>query len=322
MPVVDGVGAAEVTIVVVPREKYRRGRAVLERLLAMEAPPFHLVWVDEGRAPRRLRRWVAAEADRRGFRHLALRDRAGANACRARGVELAVTPYVLLLDNDAFLGEGALAALLDCAHATDASFVAPVCTYRSGAVHHAGGGDRLEESVDGRRLVARRQPTGGLDPAHLERARADGPELHGVLARRSALRAGGGLDPDLFSSMDCTDLGLRLVDRDGGGWVEPRAIVTYDNAWPRPNDLRLYLGRWSRATVEPDLAHFVDQWQLDPADRRVDEHRQHLSTRRRRLVRYPRGALRRTLGGGAVGRFDRAVEAVLDRFSDVRRVER
>lgn len=303
---------------VAPREKYRRGRAVLHRLLTMEAPPFHMVWVDEGRAPRRLRRWVAAESDRIGFRHLALPARAGANACRAHGVDLAVTPFVLLLDNDAFLGDGALAALLDCAHATDAAFVAPVCTYRDGAVHHAGSGDRLEDGDDGRRLVDHRRATGGLDPARLERARADGPELHCVLVRRSALRAGGGLDADLLSSMDCTDLGLRLVDRDGGGWVEPRAIVTYDNAWPLPNDLPLYLGRWSRATVEHDLAHFAARWQLDPADRRLDQHRQHLAGRRHRLVRYPRGALRRGLGGGAVDRFDRAVDPVLDRFSDVR----
>jgi GT2 family glycosyltransferase len=310
----------EVTIVVVPRDKYRRAWAVLQHLLSMEAPPFALVWVDEARSPRRLRRRISAEAHRRGFRHLPVEHRAGANECRARGLEVATTPYVLLLDNDAFPHDGALSALLACARQTRASFVAPVCLYSDGGVHHAGSGAHLADDGGERRLVEVRRPHGvrlDLIP-ELARSRADGPELHGVLVRRSSVIAAGGLDAGLSSSMDCTDLGLRLADLDGGGWFEPDAVVTYDDAGPRPLDLPLYVDRWSRATVEHDIARFTDRWGLQPSDARVEEHRQHLLGRRRRLVRYPRAVIRRALGDGALHWFDGAVDAALDRFSDAR----
>lgn len=309
---------AEITVVVAPREKYRAARAVFDALLRAEGPGFRLVWVDEARAPLSLRRWVDAHADQRGIRHLVLDRRSGANECRARGLAAASTPFVLFLDNDAIPGDGAIGSLLDCMHATNASFVAPLYLESDGSVHNAGGKTRIVEAPAGRRFVEEHLIGGRATAARnrLERMRTDSLEMHGVLVRASSLAAAGGLNRELLSSMDCADLSLRLQDRDGGGWLEPAATVTYDSSLPRPADLPLFLARWSRASVEHDIVRFARTWELDVRDARLETHREMLKVRRMRVVRYLRGGVRRALGLDARDRVDDVLERLFDRFTD------
>jgi len=312
---------ADLTIVVAPREKYSRARNVLSALAAAETPPFHLVWVDEARAPRAHRRWLDDHAPRTAFTHVVLPHRAGANECRMRGFEARHTPLVLFLDNDAFLGPGALAALLECMHDTRAAFVTPLILERSGAVHHAGGTTAIVDGSAGPSLVEdlplQGKPGEAVRP-DLVRRPTGALEMHGVLVRSDALVAAGGLDTRLLSSLDCADLGLSLQGLDGSGWLEPSASVTYDASQPRPSDLPLYLGRWSRATVEHDMAHFATKWGLDPHDARLDEHRGFLHARCMRAIPRVRGVVRRMFGVPAAKRLERMLEPVFDLFSDAR----
>jgi hypothetical protein len=320
VPIVNDCDA-DLTIVVAPREKYSRARAVLEALLAQDAPPFRLVWVDEARVPRRLGAWMHEQSLRAGFRYVSLRHCAGANECRALGMELAATPFVLLLDNDAFLGPGSLAALCDCMRSSGASFVAPVYLEDTGSVHHAGGPTAVVDGPGGRELVEDLLcgSRGTALRSQLVRTRSGSLEMHGVLVRASSLTVAAGLDACLLSSMDCADLSLRLGAVDGGGWLEPAATITYARRRLHPSDLPLYVGRWSRASVEHDIARFAATWDLDPRGARLEQHRGFLRMRRMRAVRYLRGAVRRTLGDGAAARFEHVIEPVLDRLSDARR---
>lgn len=310
---------AKVTVVVAPREKYRCARQVFDALQAVDDVPFRTIWVDESRAPRAVRRWVRARASRAGVRYVALDHQAGANECRMRGFDEVTTEFVLFLDNDAFLGPGSLAAMVTCMEETDASFVAPLYLERDGSVHNAGGRTFIGEDAAGRHLVETWRDRTEVDAllSGRVRVRTDALEMHCVLVRSSSLREAGGLDDRLLSSLDCADLGLRLVGLDRNGWLEPTATVTYDSSLPRVSDLRLYLGRWSRATVDHDITRFASTWCLDPFEARLEAHREIFLRRRRlRIMRYARGSVRRVLGSRAAARFERGVDRVFDRFSD------
>jgi glycosyl transferase family 2 len=312
---------ADLTIVVAPREKYRRAAHVFTALSEADAPPFRLVWVDEARAPRSFRRWIEQRASRPGVVHLTLLHRAGANECRMRGFDASATPFVLFLDNDAFLGDGAVSALLECMRDTNASFVSPLMLDNDGSVHHAGGTTRIVDGADGPHFVEELPLLGtqaDVIRRELVRAPAGALEMHGVLVRASSLVAAGGLDTQLLSSMDCGDLGLRLQGIDGSGWFEPRATLTYDSSPPRLSDLSLYLGRWCRSTVEHDITRFAATWGVDVDDPRLDHHRSFLRKRCMRVIRHLRGAVRRTFGQPAATRFEDACASAFDLFSDVR----
>jgi len=314
-------GDAELSVVVVPREKYRRARDVFTALLAAGGPPFRLVWVDEGRAPQEHRRWMQPRVSAPGIVHITLPHRAGANECRMRGFEATSTPFVLFLDNDAFLAPGAIAELMDCMHSTNASFVTPLIVERNGTVHHAGGTTEIVEGAGGRRFVEE-LPLQGKRAAttrhQLVRAPTSALEMHGFLVRSDCLVTAGGLDTELLSSLDCADLGLRMRRCDDSGWLEPNAILTYDGSSPRVSDLALYLGRWSRATVEHDMARFASTWDIDAHDARLESHRGFLRPRRMRVLRYLRGGARRAFGPSAVTRLEDAFDPFLDLFSDAR----
>jgi hypothetical protein len=308
---------AELTIVVAPREKYSRARDAFLALTEADTPPFRLAWVDESRAPRAHRRWIRQFTPRPGLTHVALSHRAGANECRMRGFESSPNPFVLFLDNDAFLGVGALTAMLECMHATNASFVSPLILERHGAVHHAGGATTIEHDDDGGQRFVEDLPLQGA-PSHavlrdLSRAPTGALEMHGVLVRSDSLRAAGGLDTHLLSSLDCADLGLRLQGLDGSGWFEPGATLVYDSSPPRPADLPLYLGRWCVATVEHDIARFATTWGLDLHDARLDAHRGFLRARCLRVVRRYLGGARRMFGPAA----EKGLEDLLDRVFDL-----
>lgn len=314
--------STDVTVVVAPREKYSRARAVFDALVEADGPPFELVWVDEARAPRAYRRWIAEAGDRRAVTHVALPHRAGANECRMRGFEASTTPYVLFLDNDAFLDPGALEVLTDCMRTTDASFVTPLILDVHRRVHHAGGHlEIVDDHEGGRHFVEELRPLHGKPPAAardtLTRSPTDCLEMHAVLVRAASLRAAGGLDASLESSLDCADLGLRLREEAGRGWLEPAAIAMYDSSTPHVSDLSLFLGRWCRATVEHDIARFASSWRIDFHDPRLEHHREQLRMRRMRVIRYVRGGLHRTIGTPPA-RVEDAAEPILDALARVR----
>jgi GT2 family glycosyltransferase len=313
-----GEGAL-LTIVIAPREKYSFTRATVERLLAMSTPAFELVIVDDVRAPRRLRRWLTEEAARQGFRYVTLGHRAGVNEARMVGFTGATTPYTIFIDNDVWLHDGAIAALLSCVEETNASCVAPVyCIGRhdDDTIHHACGAlsvvqedgrPRLRESdlfYRGRlrdvRDQMRRQPAGAV-------------ELHLVLVRTDALRAAGGLDTNLGSSMDCVDLSFRMQAQVGGVWFEPAAVVTYDHSQPRRGDLALYLSRWSATQVDRDIERFVAEWQLDPADPRLQQHRGHLTRRQMKFLPSARRVARKLVGRRGMALANRTADKIVNR---------
>jgi GT2 family glycosyltransferase len=319
MLVDDDGGHALVTIVMVPREKHALTGAMIDRLLSMSTPPFELVVVDDVRAPRKLRRWLTTEAARVGFRHIELDHAAGVNEARMAGFTAAHTPYVIFMDNDVWLHDGAVDALLSCADETDASCVAPVyCLGRrdDDMVHHACGGAEII-TVDGRRrlresqLFHERRLRDVRDQMH--RQQCESVELHCALVRTESLREAGGLDTRLASSMDCLDLAFRMQDRAAGVWFEPSAVVTYDPSSPRLGDLSMFLSRWSARQINRDIEQFASEWDLDPDDPWLDRHRYWLGQRRWKFLGSFRRVARTVAGRRGRRILRRTADAVVNR---------
>ncbi len=275
--------AAEVTVVTAPRERYDREADTVRQLLDEPDPIARVVVVHEQRCSRRAERTIRDLEAAGRVEHVHLHQRAGANECRAAGIERVQTPFVLLLDNDARLEPGSVGPLLARARATGASFVSPLCLNPDGTLHYAGSVVRFT-GIDGERHLFEERMH-GYGPAReirpwLEPVPTDAPELHGVLVRRESLARAGGLDVELYAAMDCLDLGLRLQDVDGGGWFEPSAGVVYSKSRPWFWGWPLYFDRWSRATVEHDIARFTASWGLHPATPKLDDHRYSMLRRR------------------------------------------
>ena len=63
-----------VTIVVVPRERFSHAQESLESIYEHTKAPFELVYVD-GRSPKRLSRYLQEKADQQGFSFRSSKDR-------------------------------------------------------------------------------------------------------------------------------------------------------------------------------------------------------------------------------------------------------
>jgi hypothetical protein len=263
----------DVTIVVSPRERFSAARMTLETLLAVTQPPFKLVYVDGG-APASIRRWLDWQSRTRGFRLIGGGRYLSPDRARNLGFQAVDTEYAVFLDNDVVVSPGWLDALLDCAEESGAWLVGPLyCVDRPlhTVVHMAGGPAHVEER-DGVRRFVEQHFLMGKTVAEVRQQLARGPteqlELHCLLARCSAMRALGPLDPR-FESVPEGQIDLCMRARAMGGpvWLAPDAVVTYDRPPPmRPYDVPYYLTRWSEHRGRAGLEHFRRRWDLAEDD--------------------------------------------------------
>ncbi len=259
---------ADVTIVVVPRERFSVSVRSLTTLYANTDAPFELVYVD-GNSPARVRDRLREEAGRYGFSIVRTEHYLSPNRARNLGLQSVRTPYVVFLDNDVVVTRGWLSALVDTAEATGAWVVGPLNfegDLGDMEVHNAGGFYRFE-GPEGRRQLLQDNRYGHRQyremPEGLERQRVDYVEFHCVLVRRSAFDAIGPLDEELLSTREHLDLCLQVQAAGGEVWSDMTSFVTYDHPPPVTlGDLPFFLLRWSEAWNVASLRHFVAKYGL------------------------------------------------------------
>lgn len=324
------MGVPRVTIVIVPREQFGRAPAALERVYAATSPPFELVYVD-GNSPPSLRRYLAQEADRRGFTLVRTDHYLTSNEGRNLGLERVRTPYVAFLDNDVSPEPGWLDALLACAEETGAWVVGPIVHQDEGAVrlvHYGGAAMRIVEDAGVRRFSYTPQITNvpvSRAPV-LERTRCDLVKFYGVLVRRDALDRVGPFDEGVRSFFEPADFALAIQAAGGEVYLEPRAVVTHTLPPPLPAaDLPFFLLRWSNEWLHSTLRHFARKHGLSPDDPGLRHHWHWRSYHRRRALppalwhllrtppfRYPAKAVDRLV-------FDGLLESTIVRPAERRR---
>ncbi|MEX1008552.1 MAG: glycosyltransferase [Acidimicrobiia bacterium] len=284
------------TVVVVARDRWAQTPTTLDLLLARTDQRHDVVVVD-ARAPRPvaaiLDRYAASGRIRvvRRSRHLA------ANEARNLGADGAHTEWIAFVENDVVLDDGWLDTLLAVGEARGAVSVYPAYLQdgRSGQFVHGLGAD-LEVSIgeDGVRHVRERQHhlnrlwhevATELEP--VERIQS---EFHAVAIRRELLERIGGLDEELLSWFDHTDLALHHQRLGAAAWFVPEVTCTYIvPASVSPTDLPSFLLRWSGVWYERSLDRLCRAWGLDRDDPEWAAHaRYRTSVRRSVLTRWPR----------------------------------
>jgi len=293
---------AQVTLVVVPRERFGLTRRALEGVYANTTEPFRLVYVDGG-SPARIRRYLAREAQARGFTLLRTDTYLAPNEARNLGLRHVQTPYVVFIDNDVVPSPGWLGKLLECAETTGAWVVGPMYLIGEPAheeIHMAAGDAHFEEGRGGRRFVERHR-FAGKRPAevrrHLVRMPCEQVEFHCMLVRTEAFEALGALDEELRSVCEHSDLCLLVRQHGSQVYFEPDSVVTYITTgrfqWP---DYRFFFERWSESWNETSVERFREKWALHPDDPGTKSIERWATAHRRIPLEPLRRGLRRLFG--------------------------
>ncbi len=297
-----GQARPEISIVVVPRERFSLTRRSLESLYAHTPGPFSLIYVDGG-APSAVKRYLEAQSRERGFRLLRTDHYLAPNEARNLASSHVRGEYVAFVDNDLIVSPRWLHTLVRCAEETGAWAVGPL--YCIGeplhrTVHMAGGVAHIEDDGGRRRFVERHrfggQPIEAV-ASHVRREPCELLEFHCLLMRTDALHRLGPFDAGLLSLMEHIDVCLTLCRMGGPVYFEPGAVVTYlappPLAW---TDLPFFMARWSEHWNRATLTRFARKWDLPEDDEELERTMSWARAHRQIAIRQVRVAMTGLLG--------------------------
>lgn len=266
-----------VTLIVTPRERFGVARESLESIHANPDIPFDLVYVD-GAGPPDLSRWLAAQANAHGFRHIRLDRFLSPNEARNIGIRAASTDYVVFIDNDVIVSPGWLGRLVATADESGADVVAPL-TCQGLPLHqeiHQAGAIVTDDMAaflatpPGQRIMNETMHLQGAPVTAAPASWVDTQccEFHCALARRAVFDRVGLLDEEMLATKEHVDFCLGVLASGGKVVLEPRSVVTYlfpSRARPiTPDDRRYFLVRWSQDWQQRSLNRLATKWGLVP----------------------------------------------------------
>lgn len=257
----------QVTIVVVPRDRFSSVIPCVRSILENTEVPFRLTVLDFGYTRRtldqirELGRDVPVEIVPTGqvIPMTAFKDY----------LPRITTPYVAWVDNDTYVTKGWMTALLDRA-AQGARVILPVTLEREGldvdprgltARNHISHGELRKVVVDGTTYVFDYKPyrRAAFEDLPQEPHTVDFFELHTFFAETEVLRQ---LDLPPMVVREHIDLGIQLHQAGIPIWCEPKAVVQFDNIHERPTrqDLRFFFFRWDEKLINQSHQLFEQRW--------------------------------------------------------------
>lgn len=278
----------DVTIVVVPRERFQFAQESLESLYENTTYPFNLVYVDNN-SPTKLRDYLQTAAEKYSFQLLYSNHFLSPNQARNFGLSQVDSKYVVFVDNDVIFAPNWLQALVDCTEQTGATVVGSlVCQYRPAhTIIHCAGGDYMDAAdyakfVQGEPTVA---STAGVQGKwqinektyfqnrkvedvrdHLKRQPIGFVEFHAMLVRTEIFDQIGLLDEGFSCTKEYLDFCMTIVQTGGTVYLEPASVVTFLTHPPAPAlqwaDLPYFMVRWSDNWERDSLIHFQKKWDL------------------------------------------------------------
>ncbi|NJR62087.1 MAG: glycosyltransferase [Cyanobacteria bacterium CRU_2_1] len=278
--------APEVTIVVVPRERFQFACESLESLYENTSYPFNLVYVDNN-SPSKLRDYLNEQAQNKGFKLIRSKHFLSPNQARNVGLSHVHSKYVVFVDNDVIFAPGWLQALVNCAEETGTSVVGSlVCQYQPvhEIVHCAGGeymspeevakfvkgeptvssGQKGKWQIHEKTYFQNRKVTEVRD--RLKRQPTGFVEFHSMLVRTELFEKIGVLDEGFSCTKEYLDFCMTVAQAGGIIYLEPASVVTFLTHPPAPSlrwsDLPYFMMRWSDAWERESLLHFQKKWDL------------------------------------------------------------
>ncbi|MDJ0690803.1 MAG: glycosyltransferase [Xenococcaceae cyanobacterium MO_188.B32] len=259
----------QVTIIVVPRERFSCTQASLESIYQHTEIPFQLVYID-GNSPAKVKTYLETQAQAKGFKLVRIDRYLSPNHARNIGLNYVDTKYLVFMDNDVIVSPGWLKALYNCAEETEATVVGPLMCQDEPVhqtIHFAGGESRVVTDIHGKRHIREKMYKQGQQVADvlpsLQRTETELAEFHCVLVRREIFDRIGNLDPQMLCTKEHLDFCMTVREAGGKVYFEPEAIVTYVPGPPLElSDLHFYMLRWSDAWTVASLEHFRQKWEL------------------------------------------------------------
>ena len=284
----------QVTIVVVPRERFSFTQASLDSIYQHTEIPFKLVYVD-GNSPAKVKIYLETQAEARGFEIVRINHFLPPNYARNIGLNYVDTKYLVFVDNDVIVSAGWLKALVNCAEETEATVVGPLMCQDEPVhqtIHFAGGESRIVTDIHGKRHIREKMYKQGHQVADvlplLQRTETELAEFHCVLVRRNIFDRIGNLDPQMLCTKEHLDFCMTVRENGGEVYFEPASIVTYVPGPPLElSDVHFYMLRWSDAWMRDSLEYFRQKWNLAEDGYFKTKYNKKMGSRRRRTILKP-----------------------------------
>ena len=259
----------QVTIVVVPRERFSYAQKSLESIYEHTQIPFKLIYVD-GNAPKKLKAYLERQSQLKGFELLRTNHYLYPNHARNLGLQQVDTDYLAFVDNDVVVSPGWLSALVNCAKETGAAVVGPLmCQHEPihQEIHFAGGESHVWVDQLGRRRLREKMLHQGkrvVDMRNrLQRMETELAEFHCVLVQRSLFGKIGQLDEAMLNTKEHLDFCMTVREVGETVYFEPDSLVTYVPGPPQEvADVHYYMLRWSNAWTLASLNQMRAKWNL------------------------------------------------------------
>lgn len=258
----------EVTIVVVPRDRFSSVVACVKSILEHTPESLHLMILDFGYSAA-TRRALAAACEGQSWELVPCRRTIPMEAFRSVLPRI-TTPYTCWVDNDTFVTPGWMTTMLRGARAEGMRVILPLTWEREGLdidarrlpmrvhISHA---ELRKVTVDGTEYVFDYKPFRRASRDELPTGpwRIDFFELHTFFAETAVLRM---LDFPAMVVREHVDIGIQLHRLGIPIWCEPRAEVIFDNIHSRPTieDLQFFFFRWADPRIDRSHALFRERW--------------------------------------------------------------
>ena len=288
----------QVTIIVVPRERFSYTRESLESIYQCNnSYPFDLVYVD-GNSPQHIQNYLAQQARSKQFKLIRVNNYLSPNQARNIGLQVARTKYVVFVDNDLHVAPGWLEKLVNCAEEESATVVCPlVCIGKNlhSKIYFAGGdaciflelkNGKAKRKVRQKHYFVNRRVANVKD--RLQRRECELAKFHCMLVRRDVFDAIGLLDEKLLSTKEHIDFSLTVTNAGGKIFCEPDSVTTYvpDSGF-ECSDLTYFMLRWSDDWEVASLEHFIQKWNLTRNDEYFKKRYRRLGQRRHQAFLLP-----------------------------------
>lgn len=256
-----------VTLIIVPRERYSYTQESLENIYQNTDFPFKLVYVDVN-SPLPIKRYLETQSQKKNFRLIRVNRFLTPNQARNLALASVDTEYVVFIDNDVLVKPGWLEALVSCANETKASIVGPLCLEGDdfAKVHMAGGTYKSKQHGNQRWMIMRRPcfrtPLSKVR-TEFKRQPTQAIEFHCVLVRTKVFDELGLLDEQVMSMGQEDDLCWTVSKAGELIYFEPASVITYvppqTLAW---SEMPFFYSRWSLAWYETSIKRLRDKWNL------------------------------------------------------------
>ncbi len=306
------------TVVVTPWQHFSDTARALENLFAFTPFPFELIYID-GNSPKRVRDYLRAEANKRGFKLIRTERYLTWSEARNLALPHVKTRYAMFLDNGTLVTPGWLPALIRSAEETGAWAVEPIYCFgdmRMPTIYSFAPQLDILEDGAGRHVVETaplfRTPLADAR-AKLTRTSCGYAKFHCALIRMDAIERLGAFDEGYTSYHDHRDFGLAIRLAGGTVYAEPDSVVMLiDSPRLRWSDLPLFLLRWSNAWLLPSVHHFARVWNVDVNDDGLQGGTRFRNVQRRKLFSGLHIVANRCGGWRAASAVDKVIDAVFD----------